>query len=60
MALTRLSAAQARVLCLHYYSNALTFNFSEDPNEVTHHLNIYICFNVIFGSSSRRFIAKIR
>jgi len=33
MALTRLSAAQARVLCLHYYSNALTFNFAEDPNE---------------------------
>ena len=36
MALTRLSAAQARVICLHYYSNALTFNFSEDPNEVNH------------------------
>ena len=34
MALTRLSAAQARVLCLHYYSNALTFNFDDDPNEV--------------------------
>ena len=33
MALTRLSAAQARVLCLHYYSNALSFNFDEDPNE---------------------------
>ena len=30
MALTRLSAAQARVLCLHYYSNALGFNFEED------------------------------
>lgn len=27
MALTRLSAAQARVLCLHYYSNALEFDF---------------------------------
>ena len=35
MALTRLSAAQARVLCLHYYSNALSFNFDEDPNEVS-------------------------
>ena len=34
MALTRLSAAQAKVLCLHYYSNALSFNFDEDPNEV--------------------------
>ena len=33
MALTRLSAAQARVLCLHYYSNALGFNF-EDEEEV--------------------------
>ena len=33
MALTRLSAAQARVLCLHYYSNALGFNF-EDQEEV--------------------------
>ena len=30
MALTRLSAAQARVLCLHYYSNALGFDFQED------------------------------
>ena len=57
MALTRLSAAQARVLCLHYYSNALTFNFSEDPNEVTHHSNIY--YSMIFlvllqGGLSRR------
>ena len=33
MALTRLSAAQARVLCLHYYSNALGFNF-QDEDEV--------------------------
>jgi len=33
MALTRLSAAQARVLCLHYYSNALGFNF-DDHEEV--------------------------
>jgi len=30
MALTRLSAAQARVLCLHYYSNALGFSFEDD------------------------------
>jgi len=33
MALTRLSAAQARVLCLHYYSNTLGFNF-DDHEEV--------------------------
>lgn len=57
MALTRLSAAQARVLCLHYYSNALTFNFSEDPNEVTHHLNIHasmIYLVLLQGGLSRR------
>ena len=33
MALTRLSAAQARVLCLHYYSNALDFNFDDHEEE---------------------------
>ena len=56
MALTRLSAAQARVLCLHYYSNALTFNFTEDPNEVTvtYHRNLYdsmlfwFCFKEVY------------
>ena len=54
MALTRLSAAQARVLCLHYYSNALTFNFAEDPNEVTYHLNLHdsmifvFCFKEVY------------
>lgn len=30
MALTRLSAAQARVLCLYYYSNALGFKFGDE------------------------------
>ena len=34
MALTRLSAAQARVLCLHYYSNNLPFTFDEPEEEV--------------------------
>ena len=38
MALTRLSAAQARVLCLHYYSNTLGFNF--DDHEV---LFCFVC-----------------
>ena len=58
MALTRLSAAQARVLCLHYYSNALSFNFSEDPNEVTHLFNIYYSMMIFLvllqGGLSRR------
>lgn len=33
MALTRLSAAQARVLCLHYYSNAVQFDFGSEDEE---------------------------
>ena len=55
MALTRLSAAQARGLCLHYYSNALTFNFAEDPNEVTFMILIsmiqwffWFCFKEVY------------
>eukprot|EP00092_Neocalanus_flemingeri_P012758 GFUD01013748.1.p1 GENE.GFUD01013748.1~~GFUD01013748.1.p1 ORF type:complete len:558 (+),score=118.14 GFUD01013748.1:194-1867(+) len=58
MALTRLSAAQARVLCLHYYSNALGFNFDDheevyredkirewdpvDPGDLEHFLQIIL------------------
>ena len=60
MALTRLSAAQARVICLHYYSNALTFNFSEDPNEVTHLNSNIDGSKTFFGFASRKSIAKIR
>jgi len=33
MALTRLSGAQARVLCLHYYSDAVQFDFGLDEEE---------------------------
>jgi len=58
MALTKLSAAQARVLCLHYYSNALGFNFDDheevyredkikewdpvDPSDLEHFLRIIL------------------
>ena len=53
MALTRLSAAQARVLCLHYYSNALGFNF-QDEDEVNWGWDCLSLFKVFVRRSTER------